>query len=42
MSDWTGGNGISALDAMFPDLFYLGRLLRPGGIVSVDDYRLPG
>jgi hypothetical protein len=29
-------------DAVFLDLAYLGRLLRPGGIVFVDDYHLPG
>jgi len=27
---------------VFVDLFYLGRLLRPGGIVFLDDYQLPG
>ena len=26
---------------MILDLFYLGRLVRPGGIVFVDDYQLP-
>ena len=29
-------------DGVFVDLVYLGRLLRPGGIVFVDDYQLPG
>ena len=28
--------------AVFVDLYYLGRLLRPGGIVFLDDYHLPG
>jgi predicted O-methyltransferase YrrM len=29
-------------DGVFVDLVYLGRLVRPGGIVFVDDYQLPG
>src|SRR5215210_6523472 len=28
-------------DGVFVDLVYLGRLVRPGGIVLVDDYQLP-
>jgi predicted O-methyltransferase YrrM len=35
-------DGNHRFDALFVDLFYLGRLLRPGGIVFVDDYHLPG
>jgi len=27
---------------VFVDLVYLGRLVRPGGIVFIDDYHLPG
>jgi predicted O-methyltransferase YrrM len=29
-------------DAVFVDLVYLGRLLRPGAVVFLDDYQLPG
>ncbi len=28
-------------DALFVDLYYLGRLVRPGGIVFLEDYQLP-
>jgi predicted O-methyltransferase YrrM len=35
-------DGNHRFDAVFVDLFYLGRLLRPGGIAFVDDYQLPG
>jgi len=35
-------DGNHRFDAVFVDLYYLGRLLRPGGIVFVDDYHLPG
>jgi predicted O-methyltransferase YrrM len=35
-------DGNHRFDAVFVDLAYLGRLLRPGGIVFVDDYHLPG
>jgi len=34
-------DGNHRFDWVFVDLFYLGRLLRPGGIVFVDDYQLP-
>jgi len=34
--------GNHRFDAVFVDLYYLGRLLGPGGIVFVDDYHLPG
>ena len=29
-------------DAVFVDLYYLGQLLRPGGIIFLDDHQLPG
>jgi predicted O-methyltransferase YrrM len=35
-------DGNYRFDAVFLDLAYLGRLVRPGGIVFVDDYHLPG
>ena len=35
-------DGNHRFDAVFVDLYYLGRLLRPGGIVFADDYQLPG
>jgi predicted O-methyltransferase YrrM len=35
-------DGNHRFDAVFLDLVYLGRLLRPGGIVFLDDYQLPG
>jgi predicted O-methyltransferase YrrM len=35
-------DGNHRFDAVFVDLFYLRRLLRPGGIAFVDDYQLPG
>jgi len=35
-------DGNHRFDAVFVDLYYLGRLVRPGGIVFVDDYHLPG
>lgn len=34
-------DGSHRFDAVFLDLVYLGRLLRPGGIVFLDDYHLP-
>ena len=34
-------DGNHRFDWVFVDLFYLGRLLRPGGVVFVDDYQLP-
>jgi predicted O-methyltransferase YrrM len=34
-------DGNHRFDGVFVDLFYLGRLVRPGGIVFVDDYQLP-
>lgn len=35
-------DGNHRFDAMFVDLYYLGRLLRPGAIVFIDDYHLRG
>ena len=35
-------DGNHRFDAVFVDLFYLGRLLDPGKIVFLDDYQLPG
>ena len=35
-------DGNHRFDWVFVDLFYLGRLLRPAGVVFVDDYQLPG
>jgi predicted O-methyltransferase YrrM len=34
-------DGNHRFDRVFVDLFYLGRLVRPGGIVFLDDYQLP-
>jgi predicted O-methyltransferase YrrM len=34
-------DGNHRFDGIFIDLFYLGRLVRPGGIVFLDDYQLP-
>ncbi len=34
-------DGNHRFDGVFLDVVYLGRLLRPGGIVFVDDYQLP-
>lgn len=35
-------DGNHRFDAVFLDLYYLGRLVRPGGVVILDDYQLPG
>ena len=35
-------DGNHRFDSVFVDLFYLGRLLRKGGVVILDDYDLPG
>lgn len=35
-------DGNHRFDRVFVDLFYLGRLVRPGGIIILDDYELPG
>jgi predicted O-methyltransferase YrrM len=34
-------DGNHRFDGVFLDLAYLGRLVRPGGIVFIDDYQLP-
>ncbi len=34
-------DGNHRFDGVFPDLVFLGRLVRPGGIVFLDDYQLP-
>jgi len=34
-------DGDHRFDAIFTDLMFLGRLVRPGGVVFVDDYQLP-
>lgn len=39
--DFAFVDGNHRFDAVFLDLVYLGRLVRPGGIVFVDDYQLP-
>jgi RimJ/RimL family protein N-acetyltransferase/predicted O-methyltransferase YrrM len=35
-------DGNHRFDGVFLDLFYLGRLVRPGRVVLLDDYQLPG
>jgi predicted O-methyltransferase YrrM len=35
-------DGNHRFDGVFVDLFYLGNLVRPGGIIFLDDYQLPG
>ncbi len=35
-------DGNHRFDSVFLDLFYLGRLVRKGGIAALDDYNLPG
>jgi predicted O-methyltransferase YrrM len=39
--DFAFVDGNHRFDGLFVDLFYLGRLLQPGGIVFLDDYQLP-
>ena len=39
--DFAFVDGNHRFDWVFVDLVYLGRLVRPGGIVFVDDYQLP-
>jgi predicted O-methyltransferase YrrM len=34
-------DGNHRFDGVFLDLIYLGRLVRPGGVIVVDDYQLP-
>ena len=33
--------GLAAFDGVFLDLIYLGRLVRGGGLIVLDDYQLP-
>jgi len=35
-------DGNHRFDAVFVDLYYLGQLLRPGSVIFLDDYQLPG
>ena len=35
-------DGNHRFDAVFLDLYYLGRLARPGGVIVLDDHQLPG
>ena len=35
-------DGNHRFDAVFVDLYYLGQLVRKGGIIVLDDYNLPG
>jgi predicted O-methyltransferase YrrM len=35
-------DGNHRFDHVFVDLFYLGRLVRKGGVIMLDDYQLPG
>jgi predicted O-methyltransferase YrrM len=35
-------DGNHRFDAVFVDLFYLSRLVKPGAVIFVDDYQLPG
>jgi predicted O-methyltransferase YrrM len=39
--DFAFVDGNHRFDSVFLDLVYLGRLLRPGGIIFLDDYQLP-
>lgn len=40
--DFAFVDGNHLFDAVFVDLVYLARLVRPGGIIFLDDYQLPG
>ena len=40
--DFAFVDGNHRFDSVFVDLFYLGRLMRKGGVVILDDYNLPG
>ncbi len=40
--DFAFVDGNHRFDAVFLDLFYLGRLVRAGGAIMLDDYNLPG
>ena len=39
--DFAFVDGNHRFDRVFLDVIYLGRLVRPGGVVFVDDYQLP-
>ncbi len=39
--DFAFVDGDHRFDGVFVDLFYLGRLVRPGGVIFLDDYQLP-
>lgn len=40
--DFAFVDGNHRFDGVFVDLFYLGRLVSPGGVIFLDDYDLPG
>ncbi len=40
--DFAFVDGNHRFDSVFVDLFYLGRLVRKGGVIFLDDYQLPG
>jgi predicted O-methyltransferase YrrM len=40
--DFAFVDGNHRFDGVFVDLYYLGRLVLPGGIILLDDYQLPG
>ena len=40
--DFAFVDGNHRFDSVFLDLFYLGRLVKKGGIIALDDYNLPG
>ena len=40
--DFAFVDGNHRFDGVFVDLYYLGRLVLPGGIIFLDDYQLPG
>jgi len=40
--DFAFVDGNHRFDGVFVDLYYLGRLVQPGGIIFLDDYQLPG
>jgi predicted O-methyltransferase YrrM len=40
--DFAFVDGNHRFDSVFLDLFYLGRLMRKGSIIFLDDYQLPG
>jgi predicted O-methyltransferase YrrM len=40
--DFAFVDGNHRFDGVFLDLFYVGRMIGPGGVIFVDDYQLPG